>query len=156
MAEVVAAPRSVGHQITIIQFNFNMSSLPRPGRIEVKTLVAHLVTSIPKGLSYSSDHHPVALLSPSEQKMASGLGQNTDITVVLGEPIDQNPSSQFEVVKQYNPRGEWTLHRLASSTSFMCGRCNREKKAKLVATRNNRWDDICCNACYGHLLSRER
>jgi hypothetical protein len=76
--------------------------------------------------------------------MASSSDQNTDAT-----------ASPFEVVKDYDPRGEWTLHRLASATNFTCGRCTRDKKAKLVATRNNQWDDICCNGCYGKLLSTE-
>ena len=61
---------------------------------------------------------------------------------------------QFEVMKEYPSRGPWTLHRLASSTSFTCGRCNHIKKAKLVATRDNKWDALYCNACYGLLLSK--
>ncbi|KAF2181198.1 hypothetical protein K469DRAFT_713694 [Zopfia rhizophila CBS 207.26] len=88
--------------------------------------------------------------------MASESYQDTDVTVIIQKPSVQNAvPSQFKVVKQYEPRGEWTLHRLDSSTSFMCGRCSKQKTAKLVAIRHNRWDDICCNACYGQLLSKE-
>ncbi|PQE12168.1 hypothetical protein CJF31_00000332 [Rutstroemia sp. NJR-2017a BVV2] len=45
------------------------------------------------------------------------------------------------------------LHRLSSATRFLCGRCNKEKTAKLVATYRNQWNDLRCNGCYGKLLS---
>ncbi|OCK99609.1 uncharacterized protein K441DRAFT_537908, partial [Cenococcum geophilum 1.58] len=48
--------------------------------------------------------------------------------------------------------GSWTLHRLTSPTSFTCSRCDRVKKAKLVATRDKNWDALYCNACYSLLL----
>jgi len=63
------------------------------------------------------------------------------------------PPFKFTVVKAYDPKGELTLHRLSSSTPFTCGRCNKEKTAKLVATYRNQWNDLRCNACYGKLLS---
>jgi hypothetical protein len=63
----------------------------------------------------------------------------------------QAPPSKFAVVKNYQPRGQLTLHRLSFSTTFTCGRCNKEKTAKLVATYRNRWDDLRCNGCYGKL-----
>ncbi|KAF1973485.1 hypothetical protein BU23DRAFT_464727, partial [Bimuria novae-zelandiae CBS 107.79] len=47
-----------------------------------------------------------------------------------------------------------TLHRLASPYDFLCLQCNRRKKAKLVAIRHNQWDNLCCNACYGLMLSK--
>ena len=72
--------------------------------------------------------------------------ENTDQT--------QAPPSNFDVVKDYEPKGEMTLHRLSSATAFTCGRCNREKKAKLIATYGGRWDDLRCNGCYGQLLSK--
>jgi hypothetical protein len=65
----------------------------------------------------------------------------------------QAPPSKFVVVKSYEPQGELKLHRLSSATPFTCGRCNKEKKAKLVATYSNQWDDLRCNGCYGKLLS---
>ncbi|TVY58788.1 hypothetical protein LCER1_G000562 [Lachnellula cervina] len=67
----------------------------------------------------------------------------------------QAPPSDFEVIKVYDPKGELTLHRLSSATAFTCGRCNKEKKAKLVATYNNQWNDLRCNGCYGKLLSED-
>ncbi|KAF2637443.1 hypothetical protein P280DRAFT_407250 [Massarina eburnea CBS 473.64] len=71
------------------------------------------------------------------------------------EPSNPNASeSPFKVTMQYDPQGEWTLHRLESATSFGCGQCNKQKKAKLVATRHGQWDDLCCNGCYGLLLSK--
>jgi hypothetical protein len=65
----------------------------------------------------------------------------------------QAPPSKFAVVKVFDPKGELTLHRLSSSTLFTCGRCNKEKTAKLVATHRDHWNDLRCNACYGQLLS---
>ena len=73
--------------------------------------------------------------------------ENTDQT--------QAPPSNFDIVKDYKPKGEMTLHRLSSATAFTCGRCNREKKAKLIATYGGRWDDLRCNGCYGQLLSKD-
>lgn len=58
-----------------------------------------------------------------------------------------------QVEKDYKPQGDWTLHRLVSATSFLCGQCNKEKKAKLVATKHDTWNELCCNACYGQRLS---
>ncbi|PVH90471.1 hypothetical protein DM02DRAFT_474776, partial [Periconia macrospinosa] len=55
------------------------------------------------------------------------------------------PPSRFDIVKYYEPHGALTLHRLSSSTTFTCKRCNKEKKAKLVATYHSRWDDLRCN-----------
>ncbi|TVY88912.1 hypothetical protein LAWI1_G007248 [Lachnellula willkommii] len=67
----------------------------------------------------------------------------------------QAPPPKFEIVKFYDPKGELTLHRLSSATAFTCGRCNKDKKAKLVATYQNQWNDLRCNGCYGKLLSKE-
>jgi hypothetical protein len=55
-----------------------------------------------------------------------------------------------QVVQTYDIRGGWTLHRLASATGFLCSRCNKQKKAKLVATQDSVWDSLCC---YGQHLS---
>jgi len=65
----------------------------------------------------------------------------------------QAPPSKFVVVTSYEPKGELALHRLSAATPFTCGRCNKEKKAKLVATYHNQWDNLRCNGCYGKLLS---
>ncbi|OCK73122.1 hypothetical protein K432DRAFT_313659 [Lepidopterella palustris CBS 459.81] len=65
----------------------------------------------------------------------------------------QTPPSKFVVVKVHDPKGELTLYRLSSSTPFTCGRCNKEKKVKLVAIYQNQWAHLRCNACYGKLLS---
>ena len=66
----------------------------------------------------------------------------------------QASPSNFDVVNDYEPQGEMTLHRLSSATTFTCGHCNEEKKAKLIATYHGRWDDLRCNGCYGQLLSK--
>ena len=70
---------------------------------------------------------------------------------VSREDSDQTQAlpSKFDVIKDYKPQGELTLHRLSSSTSFTCGHCSKEKKAKLVATYRGRWDDLRYNGCYG-------
>ncbi|KAH8797663.1 hypothetical protein F5884DRAFT_628698, partial [Xylogone sp. PMI_703] len=54
----------------------------------------------------------------------------------------QVPPSNFVVVKEYQPHGELKLHRLSSPATFACGRCNKKKTAKLVATYHNRWDGL--------------
>lgn len=61
----------------------------------------------------------------------------------------------FVVIESYDKRGVWSLHRLVSATGFMCIRCQKEKKARLVARLDDSWDVLCCNACYGRLLSTE-
>lgn len=58
-----------------------------------------------------------------------------------------------EVVKEYPSKGEWTLNRLQAATPFICGQCQKEKKAKLVAIRNGLWDELSCNGCYGEKLA---
>ena len=87
--------------------------------------------------------------------MASDSCNSQEDSTVSQKDSDQTqvPPSKFVVVKIYDPKGELTLRRLSSSTSFTCGRCNKEKTAKLVATYQNQWNDLRCNACYGELLS---
>lgn len=90
-------------------------------------------------------HHLVVVLSTPNE-----------MSHILSQPYDQDAlPPQFEVGKSYPPKGQWTLHRLASATGFTCSRCNKDKKAKLVAVGDNRWDTLCCNACYGLLLSKK-
>lgn len=62
-------------------------------------------------------------------------------------------SPQYEIVKEYPPRGTLRQYRLAKATAFTCHRCNQQKKAKLVATDGGNWDALMCNGCYGYLLS---
>ncbi|KAI5920707.1 hypothetical protein F4810DRAFT_681711 [Camillea tinctor] len=62
--------------------------------------------------------------------------------------------SQFKVVKTLPPRGLWQQYRLESATEFSCDRCQKQKKAKLIAIKDGKWDSLCCNGCYGLLLSR--
>ncbi|KAF2016872.1 hypothetical protein BU24DRAFT_419922 [Aaosphaeria arxii CBS 175.79] len=71
------------------------------------------------------------------------------------QPSDPS-SPPCPVVKKFAPRSGYTLHRLTSATPFVCSRCNNAKKAKLVAlaAHEGRWDQLCCNACYGELLSK--
>ncbi|KAF9728464.1 hypothetical protein PMIN01_13597 [Paraphaeosphaeria minitans] len=63
------------------------------------------------------------------------------------------PALLRKVVKTYDTRGGWTLHRLASATEFSCVCCKRQKRAKLMATQSGVWDSLCCNGCYGQHLS---
>lgn len=72
-------------------------------------------------------------------------------TVAATEPSP----APFEVAMVYPSRGSLTQYRLVSSTNFKCSRCKRQKKAKLVATRDSelQWDALLCNGCYGFLLS---
>ena len=80
--------------------------------------------------------------------MTSNSSQDNRVSNPSQEPYD------LKVVKEYPPRGSWTLHRLASPTSFTYSRCDRVKKAKLVATRDKNWDALYYNACYSLLLSK--
>jgi hypothetical protein len=83
--------------------------------------------------------------------MATESHQDTEsgVTSIVATP----PSA---VVKHYKLQGQWILHRLAWSSYFLCLQCNRRKKVKLVAIRHNQWDDLCCNACYGLMLSKAK
>ncbi|EHK98543.1 hypothetical protein M7I_5629 [Glarea lozoyensis 74030] len=71
--------------------------------------------------------------------MASDSQDNQEHSAVTGA---KTPPSNFTVVKTYDPKGDLTLHRLSTATAFTCGRCNKEKKAKLVATNWKRWNDL--------------
>jgi len=96
--------------------------------------------------SDSSQIHDVSTGSSESQNMM-GCGLQTK---------DQDTApAPFEVVKVYPSRGPLTQYRLASATNFKCNRCQQQKKAKLVATRDSQWDALLCNGCYGFLLSRE-
>jgi hypothetical protein len=88
--------------------------------------------------------------------MTSQSREDAEITTGVEDiAIKNTVLSQFQVVKQYPTRGDWTLHQLVRmrATSFMCSQCSRQKTAKLIAIRHN--NDLCCNACYGQLLSRK-
>ncbi|KAI0599947.1 hypothetical protein F4775DRAFT_548995 [Biscogniauxia sp. FL1348] len=61
--------------------------------------------------------------------------------------------SQFKVVKTYPPRGLWQQYRLDAATQFSCDRCQKDKKAKLIAVKEGNWDSPRCNGCYGMMLS---
>ncbi len=88
--------------------------------------------------------------------MASESSNRLPELAVSQEDSDQTQAapSKFDIVKDYETQGEMTLHRLSSATAFTCGRCNKDKKAKLIATYRGRWDDLRCNGCYGQLLSK--
>jgi hypothetical protein len=63
--------------------------------------------------------------------------------------------TQYKVV--HTSQGNLTLARGDTAYEFHCGRCDQDKKAKLVA----KWDKLdgtivqICNGCYGNILSRE-
>jgi hypothetical protein len=90
--------------------------------------------------------------------MASDSCNSHESSAVPQKDSDQiqTPPFKFAVAQVFDPKGELTLHRLSSLTPFTCGRCKKEKKAKLVATYHNQWDDPRCNACYGKLLSEDQ
>lgn len=105
------------------------------------------------GTHTSMSVHPI---HNSPKNMALEAQQDPGTTAILDISSDQNTTPKpFEVVKRYDPRCGWTLNRLASSTGFLCHRCKKQKKAKLIAVQHNRWDKLCCNACYGLLLSKQ-
>jgi hypothetical protein len=75
-------------------------------------------------------------------EMATG---NEDAT---GKP------SQLEVLKEYPARGALQQFRLTKATKFTCSRCNKDKTAKLVVTKDGNWESLMCNGCYGFMLSQ--
>lgn len=89
--------------------------------------------------------------------MASESSNSHEDSAVPQKDSEQTeaPPFEFAVVKVYDPKQGLTLHRLSYSTPFTCGRCNKEKKPKLVATYHNQWNDLRCNGCYGKLLSED-
>ncbi|KAK6591824.1 hypothetical protein H4I96_12101 [Botrytis cinerea] len=89
--------------------------------------------------------------------MASESSNSYEDSAVPQRDSDQTqtPPSKFVVIKIYDRKEELTLHRLSSATPFECGRCNKEKTPKLVATYHNQWNDLRCNGCYGKLLSED-
>jgi len=87
--------------------------------------------------------------------MASPLVAQTDVAPGSSEPHNENLGPPGEVVKVYPPRGPWTQYRLAATTTFHCTRCKKQKTAKLVATRDGRWENLLCNGCYGFLASKQ-
>jgi hypothetical protein len=90
----------------------------------------------------------------SAEEMDSENQQDVRLTTVSQKAQKNGEYTPLpEVVKTYDPRGGWTLHRLASATRFLCIRCNEQKKAKLVATQNSEWDSLYCNGCYGQHIS---
>ena len=60
---------------------------------------------------------------------------------------------RYSVVKTYPPRGSIQQFRLAEVCAFICFRCGREKKSRLVTTFGGDWNRLLCNACCGTLLS---
>ena len=89
--------------------------------------------------------------------MASESRNQSDDSAVPPEDRShiQAPPPKFAVLKVYDSRGELTLHRLSSSSIFICGRYNKEKTAKLVAAHRNQWNDLHCNGRYGQLLLKK-
>lgn len=73
-------------------------------------------------------------------------------TMATNQPVPP----QFQVTKAFPPRASLQQYRLASVTEFLCFFCQKHKKSKLVATRKGKWDLLCCNGCYGLLLSKEK
>ena len=101
--------------------------------------------------------YPKASANLREESMPSPFTQDTEYVSLPRDGIQFTVATHpFEVEKHYEPRGERTLHRLASATQFVCGQCKKHKKAKLVATRQGSWHDLCCSACYGQCLSTKR
>jgi hypothetical protein len=54
-------------------------------------------------------------------------------------------------------RGSFIYQRHDTAETFTCGRCNREKKAKIRVTWNTPEGEklTICNGCYGLLLSKK-
>jgi hypothetical protein len=93
-------------------------------------------------------------MNRSVEEMDSGNHQKLNPTTDSQKAQTNSEHAPLaEVVQTYDTRGGWTLHRLASATGFLCARCDKQKKAKLVATQNSAWDSLCCNGCYGQHLS---
>jgi hypothetical protein len=57
------------------------------------------------------------------------------------------------LVKTYAQRGPLQQFRFAENTAFVCVRCGRAKKSKLIVVYQGDWSKKLCNGCYGRLLS---
>lgn len=57
------------------------------------------------------------------------------------------------ITKEYPRRGPWQQFRFDRAVEFVCSRCGRGKKAKLVTIIDGDWNRLLCNGCYGFLLS---
>src|SRR6516162_534215 len=65
----------------------------------------------------------------------------------LNEPVP------CPLTKVYPSRGPIQQFRFADASSFICFRCERAKKSKLIAIYSQDWSKCLCNGCYHHLLS---
>ncbi|KAI2608731.1 uncharacterized protein GGS25DRAFT_491417 [Hypoxylon fragiforme] len=61
---------------------------------------------------------------------------------------------QFTIAKTFPPRGGMQQYRLDKSHKFTCGRCQKDKTAKLVVVREGWWEQLWCNGCYGEVLAK--
>lgn len=66
-------------------------------------------------------------------------------------------TTRLKLAAVLTPQGRLTLARSEKAEPFHCGRCDKDKKAKLQA----KWDRpdgttvTICNGCYGEILSKE-
>jgi hypothetical protein len=104
----------------------------------------------------SSSHQPHFTTQPDHLSPLTHISSNRPTVIMATESTQASASTPpSTVTKHYEPRGEWTLHRLETATQFSCGQCKKQKKSKLMATKNGNWDDLCCNGCYGTMASKQ-
>lgn len=66
--------------------------------------------------------------------------------------MDKDYVEKKSVVKQ---GVKYTLRRYSNIQSFVCDRCNGEKKSKNVACYINDGKEMyICNGCYGNIMSK--
>ena len=65
------------------------------------------------------------------------------------------PQPPSKIVSTFPPKGDVQQFRLEQPHEFVCSRCERTKKSKLVAIQCGDWNMKLCNGCYGYFLANQ-
>jgi len=57
---------------------------------------------------------------------------------------------------KYAERGQLQQYRYGNSVEFVCDKCSKKKKSKLIVVIDDDWERIMCNGCYGNTLSKTK
>ena len=57
---------------------------------------------------------------------------------------------------KYAERGQLQQYRYGNSVEFVCDKCSKKKKSKLIVVVDDDWGRIMCNGCYGNTLSKTK
>lgn len=60
-----------------------------------------------------------------------------------------------KIAKEFPREGDLQLFRLEKLHEFLCVRCQKQKKSKMVVVQDGDWSKLLCNGCYGLALSKK-